>query len=87
VFEVQDRRGLVIQSLAVPVTLTPELRSEDADVGALERATCAGLVARLERVVPGPRWSCGIDRGLGDTIGPGQDGVNRTEARGRTSPL
>jgi hypothetical protein len=54
-----------MESIAVPVTLTLELCPEGADIGALEREVCAGLVeagrllwagllARLEAVLPVP---------------------------------
>jgi hypothetical protein len=54
-----------MQSIAVPVTVSLELRPEGSDIAALERAVCAGLVeagrllwagllATLERLLPAP---------------------------------
>src|SRR3990172_1439314 len=61
-----------MESIAVPISLTIELRPEGADIGSLERAVSAGLaevgrqlwaeiVAILERLVPvaGGHVGCG----------------------------
>jgi len=36
-------KGLAMESIAVPISLTVELRPEGADIGSLERAVSAGL--------------------------------------------
>ncbi len=43
-------KGLAMQSIAVPVTLTIELHPEGADIGSLERAVSAGLAEVGERL-------------------------------------
>ena len=66
----QQTKGLAVQSIAVPVSVTVDLRPEGADIGSLERAISAGLaeVARqmwaevigtLERLVEVPRGHVG----------------------------
>jgi hypothetical protein len=43
VYRNQHTKGLAMESIAVPVSLTIELRPEGADIGSLERAVSAGL--------------------------------------------
>ena len=43
VVETSNGKGLAMESIAVPVSLTLELQPEGADIGSLERAVSAGL--------------------------------------------
>ena len=56
----QQTKGLTVESIAIPLSLTLELQPEGADIGSLERAVSAGLadvarqlwaelISRLER--------------------------------------